>query len=330
MDLSCEDKLLTLYLLASPHANMLGCYRLPLAYAAEDLKPIPFETLSEGFKKLVRKGFIQRDETLAWTLIPNHLKWNPIDGPNQGKAIAKLVAAVPRETSVYAGLVNALRKYGANLPEGFVDTLETVPEPFRNQKQEQISNEKQEQVAPQSGGDLPLVSAGLSKGEAERDIIKALFLVYCEGLGRSAKKYRLTDDRRRKALSRLRERLEVHDGDLYAASQDLGKAVENLVASKWHREQGHIDLLAQIFKSQEEFEKRLIWEAPREDANGKDCQHRGALARHDSDVTAIAEATAELRASFGLDGPAQGQLPEPGNFAGNCQDLDGPMANICI
>jgi hypothetical protein len=133
---------------------MLGCYRLPLAYAVEDLK-LSTETLSKGFQQLLRKGFIERDERLGWTLIPNHLKWNTIDNPNQGKAITKLVAAVPKETSVFAGLISALRSYGANLPEGFVDSLETVSEPFRNQEQKQISKQHQEQnKSPSESGSL--------------------------------------------------------------------------------------------------------------------------------------------------------------------------------
>jgi len=35
--LSSEAKLLALYLLSSPHANMLGLYKLPLAYMAGDI-----------------------------------------------------------------------------------------------------------------------------------------------------------------------------------------------------------------------------------------------------------------------------------------------------
>jgi hypothetical protein len=162
------------------------------------------------------------------------------------------------------------------------------------------------------------------------DIIDRLFTLYCTLLERSPKQYQLTTNRRDKALLRLEERLEVHGGDLHRAGQDLARAIRTLAANKWNRQNSHIDWLAQIFKSQEEFEKRLNWEAPKEDTDGKDRQHSGALARHDRDVAEISDATAQLRASFGFDGTDQGQLPEPGDFFSDSQDLDGAMANLRI
>jgi hypothetical protein len=36
--LSPNAKLLALYLLTSPHTNMLGCFRLPIGYVVEDLQ----------------------------------------------------------------------------------------------------------------------------------------------------------------------------------------------------------------------------------------------------------------------------------------------------
>jgi hypothetical protein len=46
-----QSKLLMVYLLTSPHTNMLGCYRLPAGYIVEDLK-WDSETVLKGFQDL--------------------------------------------------------------------------------------------------------------------------------------------------------------------------------------------------------------------------------------------------------------------------------------
>ena len=49
--LSNEAKLLALYLLTGPHTNMLGCFRLPASYVAEDLG-WDLKTVSKRFNEL--------------------------------------------------------------------------------------------------------------------------------------------------------------------------------------------------------------------------------------------------------------------------------------
>jgi hypothetical protein len=97
--------------------------------------------------------------------------------------------------------------------------------------------------------------------DSEREIIERLFLFYCESVGRNPRQYTLTPERRKKALARLRERRKLH-GTLDAAEADLAKAIENLAASEYHATGGYIDWLEQIFRSTEEFEKRLTWKQP--------------------------------------------------------------------
>jgi hypothetical protein len=132
-DLSIEIKAVGAYLLTSSHSNMIGCYRLPIAYAVDDLK-MGSVTLSKGFESLSGKGFIVYDSALSWVVVRKYLKWNPIENPNQGKAAAKLVSEIPRMSSVYGPLVEMLKANPANFPEGFIDGLETLPEGYRNQE----------------------------------------------------------------------------------------------------------------------------------------------------------------------------------------------------
>jgi hypothetical protein len=157
VDLPGDSKLLGAYLLTSPHANMIGCYRLPNAYVVDDLR-MGSETVSEGFRNLCSKGFITHDSPLSWVLINKFLKWNPIENPNQGIAASKLVGEVPRNSSVYEPLLEMLRVNPRNFPAGFIDGLGTVPEGFRNQEQEQEQEPVQEpkiKDLAESSGELP-------------------------------------------------------------------------------------------------------------------------------------------------------------------------------
>ncbi|ECC6875960.1 Ig domain-containing protein [Salmonella enterica subsp. enterica] len=69
--LSDDGRMLSLYLLTSPHANMTGCFRLPDGYVCEDLQ-WDKNRVSEGFEELSRNGFAIRDKATRWVLIPGY------------------------------------------------------------------------------------------------------------------------------------------------------------------------------------------------------------------------------------------------------------------
>ena len=145
--LRSHSKLLFAYLLSSPHTTMLGCFRLPMAYAVDDLASEDFgeREVRRAFAELSSKGLIALDEAFATVLIPTFLRWNPVENPNQGKAIVKLVAQIPAASSVYLGLIDALRANSGNLPKGFPNDLDTLSKGYRNQEMEQEQEQKQEQ-----------------------------------------------------------------------------------------------------------------------------------------------------------------------------------------
>jgi hypothetical protein len=80
---SDTGKLLALYLLTGPHANGLGCYRLPDGYVMADLG-WDSERVSKGFEELFRNGFANRIDGVV--LLPNFLRWNKIANGNIAKA----------------------------------------------------------------------------------------------------------------------------------------------------------------------------------------------------------------------------------------------------
>jgi len=99
--------------------------------------------------------------------------------------------------------------------------------------------------------------------DREKDVVEGAFAFYCESFQKNPKQYQLTNERRKKAGLRYRERMNANDGDLDAVERDFAKCIENLAASDYHVSGGYIDWTAQIFKSQDEFEKRLNWKPNR-------------------------------------------------------------------
>lgn len=92
--LSDTAKLMFLYVLTSPHGNMIGYYRLPVAYAACDLGWDKKDVIS-ALDELTVAGMISYDDKANVVLIKNFLKYNPIQNESQAKGAAKLLDDVP-------------------------------------------------------------------------------------------------------------------------------------------------------------------------------------------------------------------------------------------
>lgn len=96
--LDVDAKLLAIYLMTSPHTNMIGCFRLPDAYACDDLGWTP-ERLRNGFETLSKGLFVKYDEKTKWVWIIKFLSFNKPENPNQWKAAAKLADSIPASVS---------------------------------------------------------------------------------------------------------------------------------------------------------------------------------------------------------------------------------------
>lgn len=146
--LTDDGRSLALYLLTSPHSNMLGCFRLPDAYVAEDTQ-WSTARIGKAFADLEAAGFAIRDSA-KWVTLRKFLRWNPIENPNQGKAAMKLFAQVPDGPAKRA-LAVAMMTLGSHLDRGALEPFrkgsETVPTGFRNQDQDQEMEQEQEQDA---------------------------------------------------------------------------------------------------------------------------------------------------------------------------------------
>lgn len=125
-----SGRLLALYLLTSPHANLIGCFRLPDAYAADDLQ-WSTERVREGFTELSAKGFLTREDSANWVFIHKYLKWNEFENGNVAIAASKAFDQVP-SIPLKLLLAAALLEFGLHLKEPFVNHLGTLLQPFAN------------------------------------------------------------------------------------------------------------------------------------------------------------------------------------------------------
>lgn len=141
---SCTDigKLLALYLLTGPHANGLGCYRLPDGYVMADLE-WSAERVAKGFEELSAKGFANRYDGVVF--VPNFLRWNKIANGNIAKArfsefealpkgVAKTLAAramLEFSTHWTSEDETVLQTVSETLPEGYANQNPTQPNPTK-------------------------------------------------------------------------------------------------------------------------------------------------------------------------------------------------------
>lgn len=102
--LTDDGKMLALYLLSCPHNNIIGAFRLPTAYACDDLG-WDGERFRNAFRTLEQAGFAIFCRQSKWVCIVKFLDWNPPENPNQKKAAEKALAALP-DTCFSEGLRN--------------------------------------------------------------------------------------------------------------------------------------------------------------------------------------------------------------------------------
>jgi DnaD/phage-associated family protein len=119
--ISDEAKLLFLYILTSQHSNMIGYYLLPKPYVAYDLKWLP-EQLDKRFSELLQIGLIKYCDKGDVVLIPNFLKYNTIQNPNQAKGAVNRLKEVPQNTLVDEFLA-CIKEYAEPFVEEFKEAL---------------------------------------------------------------------------------------------------------------------------------------------------------------------------------------------------------------
>jgi hypothetical protein len=175
--LSEDGRTLALYLLSSPHSNIIGVFRVPDGYVAEDLQ-WSSERVSKAFDNLSQNGWATRNKETGWVVICHYLKWNPVENPNQVKSALKQLDATPNSVSEKSLIARTIMSSCERFPKKLIHEIanrlktlsethaETLPKGFPNHQQQQDQDQQQDQEEGgeasrrggriATGGSLPL------------------------------------------------------------------------------------------------------------------------------------------------------------------------------
>ena len=138
--MSMPTRYMALYLLTCPHKNLIGYYYLPKAYAREDLCMDP-EAFEASLGELIASGFCSYNEKSKTVLIPNYLKYNPMDNEKVVISALKVISEIPKSP----------------LDAEFVKVLETYSRPFYGALLNEVKKRAEIQYAKPSAipSDIP-------------------------------------------------------------------------------------------------------------------------------------------------------------------------------
>lgn len=92
--MSDDGRLLALYLLTCDHNTLAGVCRLPIAYAASDLKWTP-ERVTAALNELTDVEYAVYCHSTQWVWVCRYIDDNPLENPNVAKAAQKIAYSVP-------------------------------------------------------------------------------------------------------------------------------------------------------------------------------------------------------------------------------------------
>lgn len=154
--MSDEAKLLSLYLIAGPHTNALGCFRLPDGYVMEDLQ-WSAEKVTKAFSELLQRGFATRCEGSRWVFIHSFLRFNFSPSPNGTKHVTGLLLQVPLNSTILEPLKAAFIKYVGPISQ--LEMFDEKPTPSEGAKKP-LRSQTQTQTQIQTQSNSPEMNSG--------------------------------------------------------------------------------------------------------------------------------------------------------------------------
>ena len=147
-----EAQIVAMYLMTSPHANMLGLYWLPELYIAAETGLTP-EGASKGLRRAIEAGFCKYDEASEMVWVVEMAKYQIADrlepADKRCKGIQKDLDTLPNNpfskefVELYASAFHLKKASPSEAPS----------KPLRSQEQEQEQEQEQDIKSP--NGDLP-------------------------------------------------------------------------------------------------------------------------------------------------------------------------------
>jgi len=125
--MSEKARSLYIYIIASPHGNILGCFYLPKLYIMHDMQGTEKAT-TETVSELYRNGLITVCPTTQWIMVHRFLKWNAIQNPKQGISAMKVFMSIPDDVLVKSLIYKELLEYSGKMR----DEEKTVLKQYQN------------------------------------------------------------------------------------------------------------------------------------------------------------------------------------------------------
>jgi len=136
-----DARYLMLYLLTSPHRNILGFYFLPFPYACFDLG-WDEKRFKKALEELLNTGGIAYDAISHVVLVKNYLKHNPLENPNQVKSAIVKLDELP-ETHLFQSFLTIIKQSDKPFMQPLIERLqERLGQPGTETGTESVTEDK--------------------------------------------------------------------------------------------------------------------------------------------------------------------------------------------
>lgn len=135
---SSNGKTLYIYLFSCSHRTLLGIYKLPLSYIAEDLE-FSMQTVNKLITELKSKQLIEYDTANSCVFVKKFLECNEIPNRNVEKKAAKLAASDLPSTPLVSDFLLEVSGCKDKLPNLFETVLKRYCEQFNKPYAEQYA-----------------------------------------------------------------------------------------------------------------------------------------------------------------------------------------------
>jgi len=266
-NISEDARYLMLYLLTSPHRNILGLYFLPLPYACFDLG-WDEKRFRKGLGELLDKGLVKYDFETNVIFICNYLKHNPLENSNQVKSAIGKLSETPT-TSLFQDLLAILKqldkpfmkplqerlrerfaKPSLNSSETVMATVWQTSNSISNSisKEKKEINKERKEIAP---------DGAVGSSEPTSQSIKEVFDYYNEVFKDCwSKPLLLTPQRKKKISARLKN----------FTPEELKTVIRNIRASPFHcgeNDKGRIYATPEFIFRNDEIVDKWLKEEPK-------------------------------------------------------------------
>lgn len=141
-----------LYLLACPHVNSCGCFKLPISYMADDLR-WDLEASRKAIDSLCHSLLIAYDNTTRTVWITRWFDFNPPTNPNHGKSILaeiERVSSTDLKIQCLEGLKAFMERRGFKDSRVFLQSVDSLLIAYRKGSATETETETQTKTETQT------------------------------------------------------------------------------------------------------------------------------------------------------------------------------------